>query len=134
MHSSHAFSDSLAEMSKVGTLDTLGRSVFERADGTFFYNDDGRVDVHGNQKWTAMNGHAMKGQHRDTGNTAAKTTAPAAKMTAPAAKAPNKGAMGGVFKMPDMAVEFAPFGAPKPKLETGSIKAWLDERGFGFIR
>ena len=93
MHSSHAFSDSLAEMSKVGTLDTLGRSVFERADGTFFYNDDGRVNVRGNQKWTRTNGRAMKGQHRNTG---AKT---AAKTTAPGAKATNKGGMGGMINI-----------------------------------
>ena len=48
---------------RVGTLDTLGLAVYQRADGTFFYNDDGRVDVHGNQKWTTTDGVAMKGQH-----------------------------------------------------------------------
>jgi len=47
---------------RVGTLDTLGLAVYERADGTFFYNDDGRVDVHGNTKWTREDGVTMKGQ------------------------------------------------------------------------
>ena len=81
-------------MSKVGTLDTLGLAVYQRADGTFFYNDDGR-DVHGSQKWTRTNGRAMKGQHLGTGaKTAAKTTGLAAKST-------SMGGMGGMGKMPE---------------------------------
>ena len=47
---------------RVGTLDTLNLAVYARADGSLYYNDDGRVDVHGNTKWTTLEGTAMKGQ------------------------------------------------------------------------
>ena len=52
----------LKSSGRVGTLDTLGLAVYSRADGTLFYNDDGRIDVHGNTKWTTVDGVAMKGQ------------------------------------------------------------------------
>lgn len=49
----------------VGTLDTKGLMVYERAgDGSFYYNEEGkRHDVNGNMRWTMHNGKMMKGRN-----------------------------------------------------------------------
>lgn len=40
--------------SRVGTLDACGLAVYERADGSIYYNQGGkRCPVHGNTRWTA---------------------------------------------------------------------------------
>ena len=50
---------------RVGTLDTLGLAVYQNADGTLFFREEGvRVKVHGNARWTTSSGEARRGQVR----------------------------------------------------------------------
>ena len=50
---------------RVGTLDTLRLAVYENADGTLFFREDGvRVRVHGNTRWTTSSGQARRGHMR----------------------------------------------------------------------
>ena len=60
---------------RVGTLDLLGLAVYERTDGSLFFNNDGRQEVHGNTRWTKKDGTSMKGRH--TASPQAPTTAAA---------------------------------------------------------
>ena len=47
------------------TLDTLRLAVYETADGTLFFREDGmRVRVHGNTRWTTSPGQARRGHMR----------------------------------------------------------------------
>ena len=42
---------------RVGTLDTMGLAVYQNADGTLWFREDGvRVKVHGNARWTTSSG------------------------------------------------------------------------------
>ena len=51
-------------MHPVGTLDTLGLSVYQNpGDGKCWFKEDGvRVKVHGNCRWTTLSGEARRGQ------------------------------------------------------------------------
>ena len=44
---------------RVGTLNALGLAVYERADSSLYFNDGGRVDLHGNTKWTTTDAHPL---------------------------------------------------------------------------
>jgi hypothetical protein len=47
---------------RIGTLTTLGLALYERRDGSLFFLEDGRrVDLHGNQRWTSVDGRHMRG-------------------------------------------------------------------------
>lgn len=50
-------------MARVGTLTVMQLAVYENRDGTLFYRDGGvRERVHGNQKWTALDGRPYRGK------------------------------------------------------------------------
>lgn len=48
-------------MPSVGRLNTLGLAVYgpRASDGRYWFNDDGRIDVHGNQRWTTYSNHFL---------------------------------------------------------------------------
>mmetsp|Transcript_15168 Transcript_15168/g.21771 ORF Transcript_15168/g.21771 Transcript_15168/m.21771 type:complete len:158 (+) Transcript_15168:657-1130(+) len=48
-------------MPSVGRLNTLGLAVYgpRASDGRYWFNDDGRIDVHGNQRWTTSSHHFL---------------------------------------------------------------------------
>ena len=49
-------------MPRVGRLQTLGKAVYARADGTLWYRLDGRrKPVHGAQLWIDLSGRRMRG-------------------------------------------------------------------------
>ena len=48
---------------RVGTLDTLRLAVYQNAGGALFFREDGlRVKVHGNTRWTTLQGESRRGQ------------------------------------------------------------------------
>ena len=46
---------------RVGKLDVLQLAVYgpRASDGSYWFNDDGRIDVHGNTKWTTNENHPL---------------------------------------------------------------------------